>query len=84
MTEGRYTIRYAAGHYWIIKTDYGEYNTPVMTNEAGCYIWQCMTAYKDIEKTAQMLAEKYSIPYDEALSDTKAFAAHLREKGVRD
>ena len=41
------TIRYACGSYWIISTDVhlctdASYHAPVMTNEAGYHIWNCL------------------------------------------
>ena len=48
------TIRYACGSYWIISTDVhlctdASYHAPVMTNEAGYHIWNCLKKHFSIQ-----------------------------------
>ena len=62
------TIRYACGSYWIISTDVhlctdASYHAPVMTNEAGYHIWNCLKKHFSIEETAETISGLYNISY---------------------
>lgn len=83
MLKKNYLLRYACGSYWIIKISRGNepYTAPIITNETGCYIWNCLKENHTAHQTAAFLAELYQIPYQEALRDTNEFIQLLKRNG---
>ncbi len=85
MTGQKYMMRYAAGNYWIICADAdAPYIAPLMTNEAGCCIWNCLMEQGNVEKAAQELMQRYSVSYEQALSDAEAFVRCLEDRQMKE
>lgn len=83
MIKNNYILRYASDSYWIIKVpkDKEPYTAPVITNETGGYIWNCLKRNNTAQETAAFLAKLYQIPYEEALKDTNEFIQLLKQNG---
>lgn len=74
-------LRYAAGAYWIYKGVTKQYLPPVITNETGSCIWQCLKGGMDIESTVKHISGLYEIPGEEAYRDVEDFSKVLRMNG---
>lgn len=83
MIKKSFQLRYACGCYWIVKisAESAEYRAPIITNETGCAVWNCLQQDRTIVETAQTLTALYKIPYEEALEDTNAFIQLLKQNG---
>ena len=84
MKRDRYSLRYAAGSYWIVDCAVSEeaYIAPVMVNETGAHMWKCFAMGYSVSGTAQEIVELYGIQFNEAYDDTVLFAEKLRRQGV--
>jgi|BioPla2DNA2_1021312.scaffolds.fasta_scaffold00965_7 hypothetical protein len=79
----RYLIRYAAGMYWIIKTNQQkEYTKPIATNECGALIWQGIENGSGVEELSVLLQKSFGIGTEEALEDVASFISQLTENGM--
>ena len=54
MKRDRYSLRYAAGSYWIVDCSVSEeaYIAPVMVNETGAHMWKCFAMGYSVSGTA--------------------------------
>lgn len=75
-------LRYAAGAYWIQRCNKTkQYLPPVITNETGSCIWQCLKGGMDIESTVKYISGLYKIPEEEAYKDVADFSKVLQLNG---
>jgi hypothetical protein len=83
MLNQDFFIKYSSGCYWIVRGPHkdGGYTAPIMTNETGCIIFDCLKKDFSVEDTAFYLSEKYHISYQEALLDTNGFLTLLKDIG---
>ena len=57
-------------------------NCVMVFNEAGALIYNAMNDYISAEELAQLLVDKYSIGFDEALADTNEYIEKMLENKV--
>lgn len=84
MINTSYILRYAAGSYWIIKTNQlGAYEKPVATNECGALLWKGLMQGADEERLAELMQEEYKIEFAEATENIRSFLSQLKEAGIK-
>lgn len=59
-----------------------EMNIIIEMNDTSSDIWDMLEKEMSVEETAKALAEKYEIPYEKALSDTKTLVEKMQETGI--
>ncbi len=80
----KYTLRYAAGIYWLIEIDQRKpnYVQPLPMNETGALIWKWMKAGYTPKDITKMLHNQYKITCEEANKDVRGFLEQLSIMGI--
>lgn len=82
--RSRYQLRKAAGRYWLLDMEQPgfPYKPPVIINEGGAFIWECLAEGFSVARIAQKLAREYNIPAEEAHQDIIQFIIQLEGQGI--
>lgn len=59
-----------------------DYNFVTVFNETGAFIYRNMADFVDTETLAKLLAEKYSIAFDEAKADVEAYIEKMLGESI--
>lgn len=83
--ENSYSLRYAAGSYWLIDMSQKgiPYKRPMTLNEVGAKIWDMLTAGYWITDISEKLSVEYDISKAEIEEDINQFINQLRAYGVK-
>ncbi len=79
-----YTLRKAAGSYWLLDLaqDGKDYRRPLELNESGALLWRLICTGSGVTEAAAELSREYGIVFDEARADTISFLESLKEAGI--
>lgn len=82
--SGQYTIRYAAGVYWIVDiVQIGpDYKPPFSVNGCGALIFKCMLAGSSEIEVIESMQQEYGIEAAQAKEDISQFLEQLAIKGI--
>lgn len=83
-TLQNYLLRYAAGSYWVFRTDQQEANyiKPFLLNETGAELWRILETGCEVAEISEILQKKYKITSGQAEEDIQQFLHQLRDNGI--
>ncbi len=79
-----YTIRYAAGMYWLLDISQPgvPYKKPLIMNEVGAKIWEMLLKNYSVETICHNFVTEYEIEKDIIEEDVLQFLDQLKAYGV--
>lgn len=82
--NARYSLRKAAGSYWLLdmQQDGKNYIEPIALNESGARIWELASQGLEVSAIAELLAKQYGIGAEMVKEDILQFLEGLEAAGV--
>lgn len=79
-----FVLRNVAGEYILLSrgADTLECNSVTVFNETGALLYQSIKEYTSVDSLANVLVEKYGIPFVDAKNDAQAFVNKMVEHGI--
>lgn len=83
--ENCYTIRYAAGQYWLLDISQAgiPYKKPLILNEVGAQIWNMLVNGHSLDVIVCNLAKEYDVAQAVIEEDITQYINQLKAYGVR-
>lgn len=85
MERARYSLRYAAGAYWLLdiqQADPEDYRPPLQLNEMGADIVKMLNAGWDREQIVQSLCAEYGVEQEMVEKDVASFLQTMKENQI--